>query len=94
MDLRRALARRVLEEGLPVAAAAREFGVSRPTAAEWVRRARQEGLAGMSERSRRPLSSPSRTEAAVEERLAGLRREHPYWGCASSWRRAGREAPR
>lgn len=42
MDQRRALAYRVLSDGCSVSQAAREFGVSRPTARLWVGRARQD----------------------------------------------------
>lgn len=56
MDQRRALAYRVLNDERSVSQAAREFGVSRPTARLWVERARQNGLSALSERSRRPQS--------------------------------------
>jgi transposase InsO family protein len=57
-----------------------EFGISRPTGYLWLKRFRAGGAAGVSERSRRPLSSPTRTAAEIEARICQLRRERPDWG--------------
>ncbi len=51
------------------------MGISRTTAHKWVRRWRAEGDAGLYERSSRPLTTPHRTPADVEERICELRRE-------------------
>ena len=80
MDQRRALAHAVLAEGLSLSAAGRRFGVSRQTARTWANRAREQGIDAMGERSRRPLSVPGRTEAAVELALLGLKERYPAWG--------------
>jgi transposase InsO family protein len=80
MDQRRALAYRVLVENSSLSRAAREFGVSRPTARLWVERAREVGLAALAERSRRPQRSPHALgHTAVEELLAEKAR-FPEWG--------------
>ena len=57
-----------------------EFGICRPTGYMWLGRYGLEGAAGLSERSRRPRSSPTRTAAGIEQRIVGLRRERPDWG--------------
>jgi len=57
-----------------------EFGVSRPTGYLWLSRYRQQGLAGITERSRRPTRSPDRTGAEVEKRVVELRQRYPDWG--------------
>jgi transposase InsO family protein len=57
-----------------------EFGVSRPTGRLWLERYRQQGLAGIAERSRRPLHSPRLTAGELEERVVELRRRYPDWG--------------
>jgi transposase InsO family protein len=57
-----------------------EFEISRPTGYLWLERYRAGGVAGIRERSRRPQSSPRRTEEAVEQRIVALRRERPDWG--------------
>lgn len=50
-------------------------GVSRAVFYKWVNRVRVEGLDGLEERSRRPLTSPRLTSAEVEERVVRLRKE-------------------
>ena len=57
-----------------------EFGISRPTGWLWIKRYDEAGLAGISERSRRPRTSPSQTPWAREERVIALRLRYPDWG--------------
>lgn len=72
---------RLVESGaLSMAAACRRFGVSRACGHKWLARYRAEGEAGLRERSRRPAGSPAKTQAALEERVLGLREAHPRWG--------------
>jgi transposase InsO family protein len=63
---------------LSLSAASRRLGISRTTGYKWKARAR----AGepMTDRSRRPLGSPGRTDAATEAAVCNLRRQHPAWG--------------
>jgi putative transposase len=58
----------------------REFGVSRKTAYKWVTRYKDDGPAGLADRSRAPLTHPARLDAAIV--LADARRAHPHWGPA------------
>lgn len=73
---RRLLVRRVREEGMPVAHAAKAMGVSRQCAHRWVARYDAEGDAGLVDRSSRPHRSPTRTSATVEAAVAAARLEH------------------
>src|SRR5258708_31426013 len=57
-----------------------EFEVSRPTGYLWLQRYREQGLAGIAERSRRPYLSPRRTGDEGEQRVVGLRPRYPDWG--------------
>ena len=57
----------------------RRSGVSRPTGYKWLKRARDD-QAGMADRSRRPHTSPARTDTHVEALVCQLRRRHPAWG--------------
>lgn len=66
--------------GESLSALCREYAVTRPTGYLWLRRFRDQGVAGMEERSRRPHASPSRTRPELEERIVALRRERPDWG--------------
>jgi transposase InsO family protein len=62
--------------GRPAAHVAAEMGISRATAYKWLRRWREEGPAGLLDRSSRPRCSPRRTPARLERRIEALRRQH------------------
>jgi transposase InsO family protein len=86
--------RAVLEvaAGVPVTEVAERFGVSRQSVHAWVRRYEAGGLAGLSDRSRRPKSSPGQVSGEIEAVVCEMRREHPRWGpvrIAHELRRAG-----
>lgn len=63
----------IVEECWPVAVAARMFMVFPPTARKWAARYRVEGPAGMSDRSSRPRSMPTRTPPAMVKRIVEAR---------------------
>ncbi len=65
------LARRVVDHGLTLklVAATASFNVSAKTAAKWVRRFREAGAAGLSDRSSRPHRSPRTTSSPLTERF-------------------------
>lgn len=56
------------------------FGISRKTGYKWLRRLREAGLAGLEDRSRRPLHCPNQTSREMEERILAVRVEYPAWG--------------
>jgi transposase InsO family protein len=58
----------------------RRFGVSRKTGYKWLERYGEEGVAGLSERSRAPLHHRQAISAAIAERCVAVRRAHPSWG--------------
>src|SRR5712672_4076909 len=64
----------------PLAQLCREFEISRPTGYVWLKRYREQGLAGLEEHSRKPRLSPMQTAGALEERVIELRRRWPDWG--------------
>lgn len=72
---RRLLVSRVVEQGWPVAHAAKAQGVSRQCAHRWIARWRAEGEAGLVDRSSRPHHSPSHTSAEVEAQVVAARVE-------------------
>lgn len=66
---------------LPLAEVCRRHGISRKTGYKWLRREREEGAGVMlGDRSRKPLESPRRCSARIEEMVLAVRREHPCWG--------------
>ena len=67
------MARLIVDQEWPVARAAERYDVSWPTADRWARRYRENGEAGMVDRSSRPHHSPNRTPAPVIRKLVHLR---------------------
>ncbi|MFD7432959.1 IS481 family transposase, partial [Streptomyces sp. NPDC059818] len=67
------LARCVVEDGWPLRRAAERFQVSPTTAQRWAARYREQGEAGMTDRSSRPLRSPRRTSTRTERRIIKIR---------------------
>ena len=58
------------------------MGISRKCVRTWITRCRQEGEAGLVDRSSRPRTSPTRTAAEVDDRIVELRgreRRGPDW---------------
>lgn len=70
---RRLLVQRVIEQGWPVAHAAKAQGVSRQCAHRWINRWKAAGEAGLMDRSSRPHHSPRRTSVEVEARIIAVR---------------------
>ena len=65
---------RRIEAGWSVTAAAESMNISRQCAHKWWRRWREEGPAGLEDRSSRPRSCPHQTPARTERRIVALRR--------------------
>ncbi len=65
---------------IPFRELCRRFGISPKTGYKWVDRAESGDPAWMRDRSRRPHTSPGRTDARMEERVVHLRQQHPAWG--------------
>jgi transposase InsO family protein len=59
----------------------REFEVSRKTGHKWLRRFSEGGgFSALSDRSRRPRSSPNKTPKVIEDRVVELRQEYGWSG--------------
>src|SRR3954467_9680530 len=71
---RERMARRVVEQGWPVAKAAEAAEVSARTCSKWVARYRAEGAAGLVDRSSAPGVVANRTEESALQAIAALRR--------------------
>ncbi len=78
MTLRTEFTALAQSHGVSVSELGRRFGISRKTAYKWLARVRADEP--MTDRSRRPQSSPTRTDEAIEQALVELRRAHPCWG--------------
>ncbi len=73
---RRLLVDRVSDQSWSVAAAAEAAGISERTAYRWLKRWREQGTAGLSDRSSAPRCIPHRTPADRVQAIAALRRLH------------------
>jgi len=69
------LAKSVIEGRLSLREAAAECRLSRQSAAKWVRRYRMEGVAGLKDRSCRPVRSPRRKSEELVQQVEALRRQ-------------------
>lgn len=66
--------------GSPIGEVAVRYGTTRQSLDTWRTRFKQEGMAGLIDRSRRPHTSPTKLDAEVEALICRMRREHPRWG--------------
>lgn len=72
MSQREAFVRHYAEIG-NMARACREFGITRKTGYKWWKRFQEEGVEGLTDRSRRPHTSPNRTPEAMEQAVLEVR---------------------
>ena len=72
---REQMARKVMEQGVTLKLAAASFNVTARTAAKWVRRYREQGVAGLCDRSSRPNRLHRPTSSDRIERVEALRRQ-------------------
>jgi transposase-like protein len=63
------------QDGANIAALCRCYGISRKTGYKWVARAREDPAC--TNRSRRPHTSPARTDPAIEAAVLAVRDDHP-----------------
>ena len=81
MDERLECVRLALLPDANISELARRFEVSRTNIYKWCGRFEVKGEAGLAERSRRPLRSPSKTEARIEREVLRIRDEsNGAWG--------------
>jgi transposase InsO family protein len=93
---REELCRLALAEGANRRQLCRRFNVQPWILYKWLERYRRCGLAGLTDHSRRPHRSPSRTGAEMEAAVLAVREANPMWGgrkIAASLRRQGLSPP-
>ena len=74
MSQRREFVALAQQEAIPFAELCRRFGVSRKTGYKWV------GREDLTDRSRRPRTSPNQTAGELAKRVIEVRQRHPAWG--------------
>jgi transposase InsO family protein len=80
VELRYQAVLEVLRDGATVTDVAKRNGVSRQTVHDWLRKYAAKGLAGLADRSAKPLSCPHQMSAEVEAAIVALRRANEGWG--------------
>jgi putative transposase len=80
MSLRSEFALRAVEGKLPFIALCQEYGISPKTGYKWKERFLADGLGGLSDRCRRPHSSPTQAGEDQVCRLIRLKAAHMRWG--------------
>lgn len=79
-ESRREFVRRGQEPDANITQLCLEYGISRKTGYKWLRRSRQDGLRGLSERSRRPHRNAQQLDESTVCALGKLKLAHPRWG--------------
>lgn len=58
----------------------RVYEISRESGYKWIKRSREEGEAGLADRSRAPGRHPNQTDPRIEQQVLELRQRHATWG--------------
>src|SRR5690606_30792322 len=80
MDLRKEFVLRALSNQESFGDLCGEFGISRKTGYKWKARFLADGLAGLTDQSRRPQRSPGEVSEAMVCEIVRLKMAHPGWG--------------
>ena len=80
VSLRAEFVRLAQNEGANISELCKRFRISRKSGYKWLARFRADGFDGLADRSRRPVSAPTRTPTKVEREVIRLRDQHPTWG--------------
>ncbi|WP_198000503.1 IS481 family transposase [Gimesia alba] len=67
-------------EGANISQLCQRFGIARKTGYKWMQRYREEGVAGLVDRSRCPHTFRSPTSKKMESAVLSIRDQHPTWG--------------
>jgi transposase InsO family protein len=87
MTLRQEFVSLASQQDANISQLCQRFGISRKTGYKWLARAAPDDPGALADRPRRPLKSPTRSSAAIEELVVRLRRQHPCWGARKLARR-------
>lgn len=80
MNVRTEFVLRVFESKVPFNDLCKEFGISRKTGYKWRERFLEQGLEGLSDQSRRPVSCPQQLGENSVCKIVKLKLAHPSWG--------------
>lgn len=80
MNVRTEFVLRVFESKVPFNDLCKEFGISRKTGYKWKERFLEQGLEGLTDQSRRPVSCPQQLGENSVCKIVKLKLAHPSWG--------------
>ncbi len=80
MSVRKEFVQLASHENVCMRSLCHRFEISPKTGYKWFRRYQTGGVDALKDVSRRPLHSPNRTTAEIEEAILNIRRAHPAWG--------------
>ena len=80
MDQRVRFVSEYLQAYFPITDLCAQFEISRKTGYKWLRRYKEFGAAGLTDRSRKPRHCPHKTEEDVIVDMLRERKKHPSWG--------------
>jgi transposase InsO family protein len=80
MSLKLEFVRFALKENEPFSALCKRYNISRKTGYKLLQRYAQYGESGLSDQSRKPKTSPSKSKSSIEKKIVKLREEKPSWG--------------
>jgi transposase InsO family protein len=89
MSLRHEFVQLALQDGANRRELCRRFGISPQTGYKWLARFDADKNVGLHEHSRRPDTSPRKTDPSVEAAVVDMRKKHPAWGGRKISRRLG-----
>ncbi len=80
MDQRVRFIGEYLEGYFPFSELCDQFSISRKTGYKLVGRYEEQGIDGLKDRDRKPLTCPHKTDPAVIDAILATRKKHPTWG--------------
>lgn len=78
--LRHEFVTKALEPSANISKLCKEYGISRDIAYKWLNRYKEEGLLGLSDRSKRPSHMPSKLDDSIVQLVLAVKEEFPEWG--------------
>ncbi len=93
MDKRLCFVAACLRGDEPMTSLCRRYDISRKAGYKWLRRYREEGVAGLEDRHRGPHSVAQGIEPEISEQIIALRRHYPTWGPRKLLARLRADAP-
>lgn len=80
VELRKEFVLEALQADLPFTALCRKYGISSKTGYKWKERFVEQGTAGLSDQSRRPIKSPAQLTEELVCKVIRLKVKHRDWG--------------